>query len=94
MARMNDPAAAERPGGPRWLVAGALAVAALALAVGWSQRIEPFGAFRFDDTYITLRYAENLAHHGRLSFNLDDRVDGYTSPAWTLWMALFTAASP
>lgn len=62
------------------VLAGALyAVHAAALA--------PVEGFRFDDSYITLRYAENLAHHGVLSFNVDDRVNGFTSTLWTLLLA-------
>lgn len=45
-------------------------------------------AFRFDDAYITVRYAQQLARDGVLSFNPDDRIDGYTSVGWTLLLAL------
>ncbi len=44
----------------------------------------PFIHFTLDDAGITLRYAYNLAHHGVLSFNVDDRVYGTTSIAWAL----------
>lgn len=61
-------------------------VAAL-LAYAFWRGYRDVSQFRFDDTYITLRYARNLALHGHLSFNLDDRVDGFTSPLWTLILA-------
>lgn len=38
-----------------------------------------------DDAFITLRYAKNLAEQGAPVYNLDERVEGYTS---FLWMAL------
>ena len=41
-----------------------------------------------EDAYITFRYARNLvAGHG-LVFNPGERVMGFTSPLWTLWIAL------
>jgi hypothetical protein len=67
------------------IIGALLAVGILALF--WRRQQHHFGWFSFDDTFITLRYAENLALHGHLSFNLDDRIDGYTSPAWTLLLA-------
>lgn len=74
-------------GDGRWgTVAGCL-LAAAALTVFWLRQQQRFGRFSYDDLFITLRYADNLARHGHLSFNLDDRVDGYTSPAWTLLLA-------
>lgn len=40
-----------------------------------------------DDTYITLRYAKNMAEgHGPV-FNLGDPVEGYTSTLWTVLLA-------
>ncbi len=45
--------------------------------------------FRFvcDDAYISLRYAENLARHGALQWNLGERVEGYTNFLWTVLLA-------
>lgn len=45
--------------------------------------------FRFvcDDAYISLRYAENLARHGALEWNLGERVEGYTNFLWTVLLA-------
>ncbi len=37
-----------------------------------------------DDTYIFLRYAENLASGAGPVFNPGERVEGYTSPLWVL----------
>lgn len=46
------------------------------------------GAGIVDDTYIFLRYAENLAGGDGLVFNPGDRVEGYTSPLWVLILGL------
>ncbi|MEM6635472.1 MAG: hypothetical protein AAF667_06230 [Pseudomonadota bacterium] len=35
--------------------------------------------FFHDDTYISLRYARNLLNHGELSWNLGERIEGYTN---------------
>ncbi len=43
--------------------------------------------FVCDDAYISLRYAENLAHHGQLVWNLGERVEGYTNFLWTVLLA-------
>ncbi|MBN97985.1 MAG: hypothetical protein CME16_01875, partial [Gemmatimonadetes bacterium] len=40
--------------------------------------------FIADDAFITLRYAQNLASGDGLVFNLGERVEGFTSPLWTL----------
>lgn len=45
--------------------------------------------FVCDDAYISFRYSFNLAHHGELSFNLGERVEGYTNFLWTVLLALF-----
>jgi hypothetical protein len=42
----------------------------------------------FDDEMISMRYAHNLARGRGLVWNPgDERVEGYTNPLWTLWMA-------
>lgn len=72
-----------------WRGIGGLLAAGLLTAL-WMQQQQRFGRFSYDDTFITLRYAENLARHGQLSFNLAPRdapIDGYTSPAWTVLLA-------
>ncbi|MBW2731490.1 MAG: hypothetical protein JRH20_03800 [Deltaproteobacteria bacterium] len=45
-------------------------------------------SFISDDAYISFRYAYNLAMHGDFSFNLGERVEGYTNFLWTLMLAL------
>ena len=64
------------------LIAGAL-VALIALHVLHVLRYN----FISDDAFISLRYAANLlAGHG-LVFNIGERVEGFTSPLWTLLLA-------
>jgi hypothetical protein len=60
----------------------------LLLAFAYQRQTSLVERFRFDDSYITLRYAQQLTAHGILSFNPDERIDGYTSPGWTLLLAL------
>ncbi len=43
-----------------------------------------------EDAYITFRYARHLAHGFGLVYNPDERVFGFSSPPWTLWVALGT----
>jgi hypothetical protein len=40
--------------------------------------------FFCDDAFIALRYAKNLSQHHELSYNLGQRVEGFTSPLWVL----------
>jgi hypothetical protein len=47
--------------------------------------IIPFAA---EDAYITFRYARNLANGFGLVFNPGQKVFGFSSPLWTLWMAV------
>ena len=44
--------------------------------------------FLTDDAYISFRYARNLADGFGLVFNPGERVEGYTSLAWVLLLAL------
>jgi arabinofuranosyltransferase len=76
---------------PGWL--NHLAVAALWTwcAYAWFFHTRLVHSFAFDDAFITLRYARNLVEHGVLSFNPDDRIDGYTSLGWTLMLAVALA---
>lgn len=41
-----------------------------------------------DDTFISLRYADNLVSGHGLVFNPGERVEGYTNFLWTLYLAL------
>ena len=57
-----------------WLPVFVVAVLALSAVFWWPYTI--------DDTYITLRYAHNLASgHGPV-FNIGERVEGYSCPIW------------
>jgi len=40
--------------------------------------------FICDDAFIALRYARNLIEHHELSYNLGQRVEGFTSPLWVM----------
>ena len=46
----------------------------------------------FDDTYITFRYALNLASGFGFVYNIGERVLGTTTPLWTVVLALMQAA--
>lgn len=63
------------------LVLGALLVsrAGAACALGFRP---------FDDTYITFRYARNLAEGHGFVYNLGERILGTTTPLWTLVISL------
>lgn len=63
-----------------WLLP-ALAMIGTRLVV-W--RSMPFAA---EDAYITFRYARSLANGTGLVFNPGERVFGFSSPLWALWMA-------
>jgi arabinofuranosyltransferase len=64
---------------PRALLWTALAAGALlALRLSWVP----------DDTYISMRYAANLADGRGLVFNEGERVEGYTNFLWTVALAL------
>jgi len=41
----------------------------------------------YDDSYITMRYAVNLAEHGELAYNLGERVDAASSFLFTVILA-------
>ena len=41
-----------------------------------------------DDTFIHLRYVENLLERGEFSFNPGDKTYGATSPLWIFGLAL------
>jgi arabinofuranosyltransferase len=43
--------------------------------------------FVTDDAYISFVYARNLAEHGELTFNLGERVEGYSNFSWTVLLA-------
>ncbi len=41
-----------------------------------------------DDAFISFRYAQNLVEHGELTYNLGERVEGYTNFLWTIIIAI------
>lgn len=45
------------------------------------------GAGLIDDSYIFFRYARNFARGLGLAFNPGERVEGFTSPLWTIFLA-------
>lgn len=47
--------------------------------------------YTMDDAFIILRYAENLAEHGKLVFNLNEYPpsEGITSPIWAIILSIF-----
>jgi len=53
----------------------------IALAASWHATRYDFFC---DDAFIALRYAQNLSQHHELSYNLGQRVEGFTSPLWVL----------
>jgi hypothetical protein len=69
-------------------LAPALILGAVAVAI-WIT----FPRWTVDDAYISFRYASNLAHHGRLAWNLTgDPVEGYTGVLLPLLIAGFLRA--
>lgn len=64
-----------------------LAAFAIAAWLAWS-----FRGYTPDDTFIYLRYADNWAAGRGLVFNPGERVQGYTSPLWTLLIAIASSA--
>ncbi len=68
---------------PALILAAVVAAALLLHARAWE--------FVCDDAYISFRYAQNLAEHGALEYNLGERVEGYTNFLWVIVLALGTA---
>ena len=68
----------------------AVEIAAIAAATAFAlQGVLRAPAWTVDDAWIVARYADNLAQHGRLAWNLDgDAVEGFTSLSSTLFAAL------
>jgi hypothetical protein len=75
---------------PRWLFAVMAAVVAAGVAQAWALW------WLSDDCFISFRYARNLIEGHGLVFNPGERVEGYSNPLWTLWIAAGMAlgASP
>lgn len=49
-------------------------------------------SYTIDDSYITYRYAENLAAGNGPVFNVGERAEGYSCPLWVFGLALTTWA--
>lgn len=65
-----------------WIIYAVSIVLAIALLV-------VFPKWTVDDAYITYRYADNLANHGELTWNVgEDPVEGYTGIALPVILAL------
>jgi hypothetical protein len=65
--------------------ASTIAIAAcVLLAVGHAWAL----AWLSDDAFISFRYARNLVEGHGLVFNPGERVEGYTNPLWTVFLAL------
>ena len=47
-----------------------------------------YNVIKFDDAYITFRYAKNLSNFGQLSYNLGEKVFGTTTPLWAILLGL------
>ena len=46
-----------------------------------------FGGLACDDAFISFRYLDILASHGQLSYNVGERVEGYSNFLWMLLLA-------
>jgi len=82
----GDVSAAAATRGGSWggaLLAVARGATALALAAG----VVALSRYPFDDAYIHMRIARNLAFAGQPYFNLGERVMGDSSPVWLLLIA-------
>lgn len=69
---------------PRWahLVVGLFMPATVLAGAMWRVR-----AFTIDDSYISYRYARNLARGLGLVYNEGERIEGYTNFLWTVILA-------
>jgi hypothetical protein len=74
---------ANDPGRDRRYLQGLLALGALRAGVGLWLGFRPF-----DDTYITFRYARNLAEGWGFVYNRGEAVLGTTTPLWTVVLAI------
>ncbi|HWE03124.1 MAG TPA: hypothetical protein VG326_12005 [Tepidisphaeraceae bacterium] len=74
----------ERRSAPLTVFASALLLAGI---------LGTFWRFTAEDAYIVARYAENLARHGELTYNLGERICALTSPLHALLSAALAALS-
>ncbi len=43
----------------------------------------------FDDQMVSMRYAKNLVENGSLSWNIGEKVEGFSNPLWTFYLAFW-----
>jgi hypothetical protein len=86
MGSSHEPQQETRPPGPHAVLAVLLGVAALAVFLALARTLWPFTV---DDTFITLRYARNLAAGSGPTFNPGVPTEGCTT---FLWMVLLAAS--
>lgn len=70
-------------------IAVILAVCAIAMVMTLYWNTGTLWGNQYDDSYITYRYAVNLAEHGAMEFNLGERTDAASSFLYTVILAGF-----
>jgi len=70
------------------LYAGVLVIIQLAVLVFFFASIPPEGGLPFDDAWIHLVFARNLAEQGQMGFNPGSWSGGTTSPLWDVLLAI------
>ena len=60
----------------------------LAATLALLHALSYWGTGPIDDDFICFRYARNLVEGHGLVFNAGQQFEGYTTPGWTLWMAV------
>jgi len=75
-------------GRARWVLLGLAAIVLIGHSLAYN--------FVTDDAYISFVFSRNLAEHGELTFNLGQRVEGYTNFLWTftLGIAMLAGIAP
>ncbi len=73
---------------PRSFASPLLTLAALAAVAGFSWNLWYFRDYLIDDSFISLRYARNLAEGIGPVFNPGEYVEGYSNPSWVLLTSL------
>jgi hypothetical protein len=66
-----------------------IAIIAIIAVVGMYHDTGTLTSNQFDDAYVSMRYAVNLAEHGELAFNLEERTDAASSMLYTVVLAGF-----
>ncbi len=68
------------------------AIALVTLALGAAVHVWYYRSYLLDDAYILFRYARNASRGWGLVFNHGERVEGYTSFLWVVWLWLWRFA--